>query len=117
MDIYDREIERLISVDGAALYRAWMYSLVHSPLFDSCDRYRGGSCGCLSQVRAGFLDTCAESLTQAIRADDSLPKSFTDLRDAWDSLTAAERRAKLEPFARWQRRMDAEIPDREEPRQ
>ena len=117
-DVYHREIERCARMSAYELDVAWTLSAWHSPLFDICDaeRTREGRCGCLTQVREGS-PAQTPKLTTAIRRDLSIPSSIVALHRGWDDLSIDERRARLEPFARWQRRLDAEIPRREPPQE
>lgn len=118
-DIYDAEIERLVAI--ADITRPWCFGEGHSCLFDSCNAERfapdESSCGCLTQVRLGLWSAATPELTNEIAADESLPMCMHSFqRQAWQAMDEAQRREALQPFARWQRRLDTEIPNREPPK-
>ena len=107
MDRYDEAIEYLVE-RPEEVGDAW-----HLPddeegglLFQCCS----SSSGCLTQVHGGSLRGPKPELTLEIIDDDRLHKSIGHLSAALlstDSLDA--RRAILQPYAEWQRRMDREI--------
>jgi hypothetical protein len=110
MDRYDRAIAWLRDGREHLLEDAWGTD-GESPgwaLFayasDSPDTPRdteGNFCGCLTQVRQGEPAATPE-LTDAIRADKRLPMRAHELR-----------MEHIDVFAEWQRRLDAEIPNRD----
>jgi hypothetical protein len=92
-----------------------------SALFRVCQRGRVGErlprkdwCGCLSEIHAGLSTTAydcngdpALALADEIRTDSRLA-AFEDSTD-FEALSLEERRAHLQPFAEWQRRLDTEL--------
>jgi hypothetical protein len=55
-------------------------------------------CGCLTQIRAGYLDAETSELTERIRADERIPKEAEEIKVEH-----------LPVFAEWQRTLDKEL--------
>ena len=99
-DKYDDEIERLVPAGSDTLYESWVET---TPLFAFC----GG--GCLTMIRGSGSTSYTPELTEEIRADKEIPESSGELMTAWDKRNRRQRRALLNRFAEWQRRLDREI--------
>ena len=81
-------------------------------LFQFCepDGNDDGKIGCLTMVHRGFSEAFTSELTAAIRADNRLHCDIDELYTALLSTDSPDaRRAILQPYAEWQRRMDREI--------
>ena len=122
-DKYDEEINRLVDRNAEYLYASWAN---WSPLFKTAgpgeynlERPDTKCCGCLTQIRMSAF-TCAKNpedrywawtdeLTEQIVADESIPASIELLCKQWGPMSRAERIGVLQPFAKWQRRLDVEV--------
>jgi len=114
MDKYDEAIEWLVEHPDE-LWPMWSGPSGGDAgcLFEFCSAEpdmsvvpNGEMCGCLVMIReSDTYSAWTPELTDEIRADDRLPRSFTDLK----GLRGDALRAALQPFAEWQRRLDKEI--------
>ena len=103
MDKYDVQIAELVKLDGeeftAAVQSDWMNSkgLFEYAIANPKCMGKDGT-GCLTMIRNGGWRAETEELTEAIRADERLPKTQQDIT-----------KEHLPVFAEWQRRLDKEL--------
>lgn len=103
MDKYDAQIAELVKLDGEKFRRRIRREWAHSKgLFGYAvtNPYRlwADDTGCLTMIRNGDWRAETEELTEAIRADERLPKTQQDIT-----------KEHLPVFAEWQRRLDKEL--------
>lgn len=111
MDKYDEAIEYLVARPEET-GNAWIRGALGVGLFGFCtpDGRIHPGCGCLTMVKSGPEVAFTSSLTDAIRADNRIHEEISDLTKALLSTDSPDaRRAILQPYAEWQRRMDREI--------
>jgi hypothetical protein len=103
-DKYDEAIEYLTE-HPTEIWPAWQDPRIHQAgiLFlhcgDSSKKYdHGDHCGCLTQIRSDhtYFVAATDDLTEAIRKDDRIPRSPSEI--------TVEH---LATFAEWQRKIDA----------
>ena len=103
-DRYDYAVTRARRALLAGMEPKTLWSFGDSPYDDDANGANlfaatGPDCGCLTQVRnwsANFAPSC--EITQAIRADERIPKNPSDI-------TVDD----LHVFAAWQRKLDREL--------
>jgi hypothetical protein len=103
-DKYDDAIAYLTN-HSHEIQEAWLSTNSHIAgcLFNFATQtgyYKAGcGCGCLTSIRRTEYNSAATpELTKAIRADERIPKRFTDIK-----------LSDLPVFAEWQRRIDIEL--------
>lgn len=125
-DFYDHAISCAVRLSAEDIYDAWEDSsntLTVGRLFDFSDASRCGTpehpdCGCPLTIRQGCIVPGNPALTAEIAADARLPKWSSEFVESWGSgivKNTQHRRELLRPFAEWQRRLDAEVPQRRTP--
>ena len=120
MDKYDDAIEYLVEYPDETM-DAWADVIGHKSgvLFRYCTpdgvgqfgcRPDGRVCGCLTQVKQRTSVAWTPKITAEIRRDKRIHPSPEKLQAALlATKSIKKRRAILQPYAEWQRRMDAEI--------
>lgn len=111
-DTYEQEVQRLADYSWNQLDEAWIKA---TPLFKFCneDGDIPDECGCLTQVRCGMRPAATPELTEAIRADERIPRNTEQIYiNGWNRKNRDERVELLRVFAEWQRRIDKEIRDK-----
>lgn len=98
-DAYDEAVDWLTQ-RPATIYGVWSMPFISraGALFGLCAKARTCKAftGCLTMVRIGGFDAQTPELTQAIKADERLPKSGGAIRPYH-----------LPAFAEWQRHLDS----------
>ena len=103
-DVYDRHIEKLVS-KPEAIDNDWVTA---RPLFEWCSECGG----CLTTIRSATREELddAPPIACEIKNDKSLPisagKGWERFVKTFHRASAPVRRKMLEPFAKWQRRLD-----------